>query len=413
MIFGSGFSYLQAGPEDDEEIRALYSDTPMGSFFRVRFCRQPSFFDALPAMGKRNTVLIVRDRGKGMAAGMGCLSVRDAFVNGEPREIGYLSSLRVRPEYQGGTVTAGIYRFLRELPDGGALPFFTTTIVDGNEPAAAALTSGRAGLPVYLPWGRYNVFAIDLGPWKRGGIALAGKGLRPSDPAGEEAGVSISPASTSEMPEIASWLDSRGRAMQFRPAMRGEVSTTMGGSAPALPPGIKAGDFLVARRIHDRAGRSTLPDRDSATGGPGSAGEMAGVIALWDQRGFKQDVIEGYPPWLDIMRPLVNLASPVVGFTPLPAPGSVLPVCFGAFPTADDNLTMKSLVHAASSMAGARGFGMLLLGFHEDDPRCLALTSFRRIVYRSGLYVAAWKDRIGEMKTIDRFRIPYLEAGLL
>ena len=40
--------------------------------------------------------------------------------------------------------------------------FNRTTIAEGNEMALRILTSGRAGLPMYHPAGRYHTIAIAL-----------------------------------------------------------------------------------------------------------------------------------------------------------------------------------------------------------------------------------------------------------
>ena len=56
------------------------------------------------------------------------------------------------------------YQFLRQLHADRRADFYLTTIADENRAAIRLLTSGRAELPVYNPWGRYITLAIRPRP---------------------------------------------------------------------------------------------------------------------------------------------------------------------------------------------------------------------------------------------------------
>jgi hypothetical protein len=112
--------------------------------------------------GFSRQVVACRDQNTGRIFGFGCRSLRELYVNGQPTVVGYLSSLRVLPEYRNRGLVARGYAFFRRLHADGRTPFYLTTIAEGNETALQILTSGRAGLPMYHAAGRYHTIAIAL-----------------------------------------------------------------------------------------------------------------------------------------------------------------------------------------------------------------------------------------------------------
>lgn len=49
---------------------------------------------------------------------------------------------------------------------------------------------------------------------------------------------------------------------------------------------------------------------------------IVGVAAIWDQQIFKQTVIRGYSKLFNIIRPILNVLSPITGYSKLPRPGN-------------------------------------------------------------------------------------------
>jgi predicted N-acetyltransferase YhbS len=130
---------------DDQGIRHLLARNPMPGRIRVRFEREPSYFDGcLPG----DDVLVARDAEA--VVGVACRTIRPLYINGEVEEIGYLGQLRVDRSYRGRLLTARGYRAMRELHERRPARGYYTTIVEGNVQAEGVLVQrSRGGMPRY------------------------------------------------------------------------------------------------------------------------------------------------------------------------------------------------------------------------------------------------------------------------
>src|SRR5262249_31945621 len=96
----SRFRFDLATPADDAELRRVLAARPMPGGIGVGFRRDPSWFAAAVVDGHFRQVVVCRDDERGRMVGFGCRSVRRLYVNGAGTDVGYLSSLRVLPEYR-------------------------------------------------------------------------------------------------------------------------------------------------------------------------------------------------------------------------------------------------------------------------------------------------------------------------
>ncbi len=158
----SRFQFELAAPADDAELRQILAATPMPGRIAVSFRREPSWFAAAVVDGYFRQVVVCRDLDTGRLIGFGCRSVRRLNVNGLPADVGYLSGLRVLPEYRNMGLVARGYAFFRRLHQDCRTAFYLTTIAEGNDTANSVLTSRRAGLPAYHLAGRYHTIAVTL-----------------------------------------------------------------------------------------------------------------------------------------------------------------------------------------------------------------------------------------------------------
>ena len=248
----SRYQFEIAGPDADADLRLILASTPMQGRISIGMRREPSWFDGAVVDGFSRQVVACRDQDTGRIFGFGCRSLRQLYVNGVPGVVGYLSSLRVLPEYRNlGQVARG-YAFFRRLHQDGLAPFYLTTIAEGNETALSILTSGRAGLPIYHAAGRIHTIAIAL-PRRRASIQW------PSD---------IKPARSTDLPAVVDFLKVNGPRRQFFPVYGLEDFH----GSPGLLRGLELDRLLIAER----------------------GGRIAGVLAAWDQHAFRQQVIHSY-----------------------------------------------------------------------------------------------------------------------
>ena len=160
-----------ARADDDFALRKLLRETPMGGSISIGTEREPSFFAACAVEGPEHQTLVAR-RVDGTICALATRSVRMRFVNGEPRRVAYLGSLRLANDVRGnGRLVIAGFRALRELCDGS--PTFTSILSD-NAPARRLLESGRGGLPIYECIGEMVTLVMRVRRVRRGRRVAAG-----------------------------------------------------------------------------------------------------------------------------------------------------------------------------------------------------------------------------------------------
>jgi hypothetical protein len=366
----SRYRFELAAAADDADLREILARTPMDGTIALSFCREPSFFAAPGVDGFQSQVVACRDTTTGRLVGFGCRSLRRQYVNGQPAVVGYLSSLRLLAEHRNQGLIARGYRYFRELHGDGRTPLYLTTIAEGNDVALRLLTSGRAGLPAYHEAGRYHTVALPLRP---------GRAQEPP------AGLDVQPASESDWPAIFAFLQEWGPRRQFFPCYDlADVQSPRGALF-----GLRAQDVLLARRN----------------------GSFAGVLAGWDQQGFRQTVVHGYRGLLSGLRPLYNGWASLRRRPTLPAPGQRLRYLTAALPVVagDDAAVFDALVGA---LLHREGRYYLVVALAEGDPLLSALRRWRGTWYTTRIFHVCSADGEAWRQGLDG-RPPYLELGSL
>lgn len=356
---------------DEPELRALLRHDAMPGAVRVEYRREPDFFAGLAVQGQSRHVVVAEQEGR--IVGMGCRAVREAYVNGRPTRIGYLSGLRSLQFARGGLGLARGYRFLRRLDAADPVEAHLTTIMTDNAAALALLESGRGGLPRYRPAGELVTYAIPVRPGR----------LRRREDRGP---IRIVSAAQAGLGPAVKWINAAGAARQFFPVWR---ETDFG--SPLLS-GLAPENLFLACR-NDR---------------------IVGAMAGWDQSAFKQFVAAGYAAWLRAARPLANAALRLCGLPPLPPPGTRLPVVFAAWHLAerDDPAVTALLLRRVLDWAGQEGAGFCVTGFVAGDPGARAVPRAGTLAFRSRIYLVDWEQGAGFPARLDG-RPLYLEAAVL
>jgi hypothetical protein len=371
----SRFEFTLATPADDAELRRVLSSTPMAGRIRVAFAREPSYFSAAAVDGTRVQIGVCRDKVTGRVVGMGSRAISRRFVNGRPESVGYLSGIRLLPDYRGqGRLLARGYRFLRDLHADNATAFYLTTIAEDNEAAIRVLASSRASLPDYRPYGRYFTMVMTTKRTRRARIP--------------EREFHCRPATTAESDLLLDFLRAHGPSRQFFPAYDvADVFTDSG-----LLKGLRPDDVMLAF----------------------CGGELVGTIGAWDQRGFKQTIVCGYDGWLSFARPLYN-AWAWVGCRPtLPRCGTAIEAAVAAIPLVrrDDPAVFEMLLEQQLQRLESLGIRHLLLGLHENDPLLPVARKHAAREYVTRLYIVTWPDESSILNRLNG-RVPYLELGCL
>lgn len=364
-----GFDLAQPG--DDPQLRQLLRTIRVDGSVSISMQREPNFFGPCASEGDFCQVLAARDRDTDEIVGMGIRSIRERYVDGQVRSIGYLSGLRIRPDCRSGTLLARGYRFLRELDADGRAEFYITTLSVGNEVAASALVAGRAGLPYYRRIGRLNTWVIPRRP------------LRTK----RETELTIRPIDDDSTPALISFLERAAGEREFVPCYREQdlrlPSDGFRGMRPSDLKGLWLDNQLVA------------------------------TLGVWDQRVMKQIVVERYGWWLTAARPIYNLVAPVIGRPRFPRPGGCLPLVCAMLPLATraGRHRFGELIDcvAADLPPGVDG---IMFGLSANDPLAEPVRSRAIHMYPADIYLVSWdRERIESRNGQDS--IPYLELGTL
>ncbi len=369
----SRYRFELAGPADDADLRHVLANTPMPGDIALTFCREPSFFAAPGVDGFKCQVVACRDSTTGRIVGFGCRSLRRLFVNGEPRTIGYLSSIRLLAEHRNLGLVARGYRFFRNLHADGQTPLYLTTISEGNEPALKILASGRAGLPAYYEAGRFRTFALPVGAHSPIQV--------PKD-------LYLRSATPDDWPMIMAFLEKHGPRRQFFPCYECADATMPAGALF----GLKAENVWLAYRN----------------------GSLVGTLAGWDQHDFRQTIVNGYTGSLRWLLPIYNGWAAVRGQARLPKPGQELRYLTVALPVVvgDDFPVFAALVEALLKQAARGPWGHVVIGMAANDPLAVPLSLFAGTQYVTRIFHVAWSDGEELRQSLDG-RPTYLELGSL
>jgi hypothetical protein len=371
----SRFTFNLATSADDEALGELLSATPMDGTISISFARRPSYFDATAVDGRHVQVAVVRDRDPDRIVGMGYRATSMRYVDREPVAVGYLGGLRLRPEYRGRAgLLAHAYKFLRELHHDRVSAYYLTTIATDNV-VQSVLTSSRAGLPIYHPFGTYHTLIISTSRYARNG-------------ASHRQPYEIRPARDSDRDSLFAFLNLHGPSRQYFPVYEQHDIFGAGG----LLRGLRPDDILL-----------TIQD-----------GQIIGTLGCWDQRAYKQISINHYSPSLSILRPVYNAWATLRRHPVLPPVGATLPVNLAAIPVIRDDCpaVFHALLNATLHQLAAHGERLLLVGLHERDPLLPIAREFAGRTYLTNLYLVYWPEEKPDVDQL-RQRVPYLELGSL
>lgn len=364
---------FEAATEATEpQLRKLLRDNPLTGDINVSLEREPNAFHAAGISGDEFQMMLAFGDEPRSLIGSGGRFELEAYINGIETRIGYFGELRA----QGGLRTRrklllGSYQAMRRFHEAGNVRFYLTTIIADNHRARRLLEASLGDMPTYQPLEEMVTFTIP-----------ARRGARRRSPRQVEQG------SKEQLAPIAARLAEHGSNYQFHPVWHEDTLR----SATRCR-GLVAEDFLLCR----------------------DNGELRGCLALWDQRAFKQTVIRGYSRKLGRVRPLLNIAAPIIGRPRLPAPGASLESAFLSHIAIheDDEESLLALVAGSCEQATKRGIDYVMISFAQRNP--LARVVRKRFPchdYVSVIYAVFWEDGANAVSRLDS-RIPHPEVAIL
>ncbi len=280
--------------------------------------------------------------------------MRELYVDGTPQPVGYMSHLRVDPNFAWGAalpkVLAKGWRFYRSLHADGRVPYYLLSLVEGESTALRLFQAGLREWPTLHPVGRLVTHSVAV---RR--VAL------PTLPAG----VSLRRATLTDVPEVAACLARNGARRNFTPVWCADDLCHF-----ERTPGLQAHNFWLAARD----------------------GAVIGCVARWDQQHWKQTIVRSYASPLKQLRPVVNAAAQLGLAPPLPAVGKPIRHSFAShWAVDDDDPSIGACLFAAvMGDAAAAGDDYLMVGLDPTHPLCAVVKRHRHVPYRTTLYLAMW-----------------------
>jgi hypothetical protein len=322
---------------DDAVIRSMMRENGMPTWVEMAIEREPSSFDG--KVFGRDWAVIGEEGSE--AVGMYTAAVLPVHVNGRPEELGYLGGMRLSPPHRHRIrhVRDGYASIRRLAPLGGTLPWWFTVVASENAVARRLLESGVRGLPCYDALGDYCTFGLPTARGKRGDLWRT--------------------AAEPDLPRLIEFHDARAARFQFSPVLREETVRRIG---------------LERFLVHERAG------------------ELRGLVALWDQRAFKRIVARRYRRPIGVLVPAYNTYARVFRRMPLPRRGQALDQTFLAFLALDDGalehgreLLRDLLSRCATSVAS--------IGLHAAHPLVSVLEELKPMRYPACVYAVSFEGR--------------------
>ncbi|HKG95558.1 MAG TPA: GNAT family N-acetyltransferase [Gemmatimonadaceae bacterium] len=326
-----------AVPDDNAALVALARLCPMEGEIGLCIDRAPDFFALNALEGERWRVGVTGD-----AAGrvVGCVAAaeRTTYLNGQPVETAYISDLKVHPAHRGTGAADALSVYARDAcrDFGGDRVATLMTVLAGNA-RMERRTAARGELPPLRRFATIHAYAVPL--------------LTRRPPADGVLGLRVGEARHADLEEMAALWGRVAPGRQFAPLMDAEGMVRWMGRAP----GLHVTDYLLAR---------------------GRDGRIAGFLALWDQRSFKQLRVVRYSPAMAAMRLAVNALAPLAGAPPLPREGSALHALAAVHVCASDPAVLHALLVHGYNARRRTGYSFFTIGLDARDPLAGALRGF-------------------------------------
>lgn len=299
-----------AVPEDAPELARLLTESTRG-FAMPAFAldRPADVFRIMEVRGDEWKVIVARDTERGgRLAAYASVAYRPCYVNGQARRVGHLLDVFFDPEYRNGMLLGRSFAFVKAhaLPPGD---YAQTQVCVDNHVALNAFTSGKGGLPAYLPHGEHAFITLPIGDVP--GMGRAGSAARK---------VEVRRATAADIPLLETFSREWAPEKQFYPVY---AFDRLGEGHYR---GLSIGDFFLGFRN----------------------GRLAGIAGTWDQQEFKSThFISGEGNAADTDRPLFLHALLM---------------------ERNDPAVMAALVDGIRAERKASRYGLLALGLDVNDP---------------------------------------------
>jgi hypothetical protein len=295
----------------------------------------------------------------GVIQGTGTIVVRDGYIGGARRRVGYLGDLRFSPGLEGRFLLDRFYGpLLEEVRDRFGCELFLTAVIASNERAVRALTretsrSRRAGRPRYTLVRDFDIRSLHLLLPRRA----------------DRSPFRVRRAASDDVLSLVDLLDRDARSRPF-----GFVfSEAELGRRLARWPGLAIDSFYLAED---------------------ASGQLVGCIAPWDAAPVKRMRVVSYRGAMRRVRGVYDVAATLLGAPRLPGPGNDLRykyVTHQAVPSRDPRV-LRALLTAVYRDLRRTNYHFLSACAPAGDSMDAAFGGFYSTNLRAHLYMVALPD---------------------
>ena len=151
-----------AEDKDNEGIIKVFESGHFSGGISVKYLRNPNPLASFSADGDKAKIMIIRDNECNKIIAVGGAVIRNEYVKGSIKKCGYLTGLKITPEYQKKIrFIAKAYQFLYEHIS--ECDCFYTTILDDNKSTIAMFEKGHKNMPEYKYLGHYTTYCFNGG----------------------------------------------------------------------------------------------------------------------------------------------------------------------------------------------------------------------------------------------------------
>ena len=352
-----GFEFSLATPDDSDQILELFEDMDFSGDISVMFTRRPNPYNSLMSEGERAIIPVVRDMKDGTICAMGCCIIRKAFINGEIKKVGYLTSLKIKKKYRSLLhMFKNVYKFLYEETK-DLVDVYYTTILEENVKAQNLLEKRRKTMPIYHYDGDYTVYCFSKSAYN---LRIKIKNIEKYQ------------FEKSDMNSVREFYRNNLSKYNFSPI---DIDLH----------GLCDDDFFV------------LKDE---------RGEIVAACALWNQSDYKQYIVTNYS---EVLRYVSKFPTNWFGYPKFPKEN--IPINYASislFCVKDMNLEIAEYFLRKVAQSDEK-YDLLMLGIFENHPLNDMFNKIKHIKYKSRFYRVNWDDEFDELDG----RPMNIEVGLL
>jgi hypothetical protein len=342
--------------EDGIEMLELIESESSSGIIELIYTRRPNAFESYKKECKDSKVAIIRDK-KGKIAFQAACIPGCYHVDGKSVIAGYVGGIRKRNDYNGLINWKDVVNFVEKQ----GLDIYLCSFLSGNEASEKMFFKKRDFMPELLPLCNYTTYIINPKIFKK-------KLLE---------GLTFRSINRDDIDNVHEFLKKEMMKYNFSPVVNNITDFS----------GLNLDDCYILER----------------------KGEILVFGALWNQKGFKQYIVEGYSKTLKMIQKF-SFISGILGYIEMPEEGKEFdfPI-LSFFYSKDGNMEIYNLFLNQIAQAVRKKYKMFVIGICDDDPADSLYKKIRTINFKSKIYYTDFSKKFN----FDKTRPKRIECGML